>query len=81
MKNTLNEITKDIMSLASKKGFGTKPEEIELGEKFALLHTEVSEAYQAYRKNNLDGKNGFNEELADIILRTLHICGIYGIDI
>ena len=70
-----------IMEQAKEKGFGTKPEEINVGEKVALIQTEVSEAYEAYRHKNLHGKNGFKEEMGDAIQRILHLCGVLNIDI
>lgn len=78
---TLQEIQNKIMELAAEKGFGTTPEEISVPEKIALIHSEVSEAYEAYRHNNIEGKDGFYEELGDIIARVLHLCGIFNIDI
>jgi NTP pyrophosphatase (non-canonical NTP hydrolase) len=70
-----------IQQLAKEKGFGTAPEDINLPEKIALLHSEISEAYEAYRKKNIDGEHGFKEELADVLIRILHLCVIYNIDI
>ena len=52
-----------------------------MAEKIALIHSEVSEAYEAYRHKNIDGKDGFKEELGDVIQRVLHLCGIFNIDI
>jgi len=72
----LRELTSLILEQAKEKGFGTKPEEINVGEKIALIHSEVSEAYEAYRHKNIDGK-----ELGDAIQRILHLAGIFGIDI
>ncbi|MBI2023944.1 hypothetical protein HYT00_00915 [Candidatus Giovannonibacteria bacterium] len=69
------------MEQAKEKGFGIKPEDINVGEKIALIHTEISEAYEAYRHKNIEGKDGFNEELGDVIQRILHLCGIFNIDI
>ena len=77
----LRELTSLILEQAKEKGFGTKPEEINVGEKIALIHSEVSEAYEAYRHKNIDGKDGFKEELDDAIQRILHLAGIFGIDI
>src|SRR3989344_7922061 len=80
-KLTLNEFTKLVLEQAKEKGFGIKPEEINVGEKIALIHTELSEAYEAYRHKNIDGKDGFNEELGDVVQRVLHLCGIFNINI
>ncbi|MCK9272873.1 hypothetical protein M0P65_04980 [Candidatus Gracilibacteria bacterium] len=70
-----------IMQQAKEKGFGTKPEEINVAEKIALIHSEISEAFEAYRHNNIDGKDGFKEELGDAVQRILHLCGIFDINI
>ncbi len=69
------------MKQAKEKGFGIKPEEISVSEKIALIHTEISEAFEAYRHKNIDGKDGFKEELGDAVQRILHLCGIFDIDI
>ena len=69
------------MQQAKEKGFGTTPEEINIAEKMVLIHSEISEAYEAYRHKNIDGKDGFHEELGDAVQRILHLCGILGIDI
>jgi NTP pyrophosphatase (non-canonical NTP hydrolase) len=78
---TLNQITALIMSQAKEKGFGTKPEDIQVAEKIALIHSEISEAFEAYRHKNIDGKDGFEEELGDAVQRILHLCGVMGVDI
>lgn len=69
------------MKQAKEKGFGTKPEDISVPEKIALIHSEVSEAFEAYRHKNIKGKDGFEEELGDTVQRILHLCGILNIDI
>ncbi len=78
---TIPELTNLIMEQAQKKGFGTNPADINVVEKIALIHSEVSEAYTAYRHKNIDGKDGFKEELGDIVQRILHLCGVLSIDI
>jgi NTP pyrophosphatase (non-canonical NTP hydrolase) len=78
---TLQQLTELVMQQAKEKGFGTTAEELDVPEKIALIHTEVSEAYTAYRHKNLTGKDGFEEELGDIIQRVLHMCGSLGIDV
>ena len=80
-KITLDELTALVMQQAKEKGFGTTPEEINVGEKVALIQTEISEAYEAYRHKNIHGRNGFKEEMGDAIQRILHLCGVLNIDI
>lgn len=81
MKIDMKRLTGLIMQQAKEKGFGTKPEDINVAEKIALIHSEVSEAFEAYRHKNIDGKDGFKEELGDAVQRILHLCGIFDIDI
>ena len=69
------------MQQAKEKGFGATPDELDIPEKMALIHTEVSEAFTAYRHKNITGKDGFEEELGDIIQRVLHVCGALDIDV
>jgi len=78
---SLKELTKLVMDQAKEKGFGTKPNEISVPEKVALIHSEISEAYEAYRHNEINGKHGFKQELGDAVSRILHLCGIMNIDI
>lgn len=81
MTLSIKQLTEQVLKLATEKGFGSKPEEISVPEKVALIHSEVSEAFEAYRHNNLEGKDGFNEELADVVLRILHLAGVCGVDL
>ncbi|MEK7127993.1 MAG: hypothetical protein AAB933_00310 [Patescibacteria group bacterium] len=80
-KLTLEQIQILVMEQAKAKGFGTTPEEVNVGEKIAFIQTEISEALQAYRHKNIRGKDGFEEEMGDAIQRILHLCGILGVDI
>ncbi len=77
----LKDLTNLIMEQAKSKGFGTAPGEVIIGEKIALIHSEVAEAYEAYRRKDLDGPDGFKQELGDIVQRVLHLCGIFNIDL
>ena len=81
MSLSIDEVVRLVLEQAKEKGFGTNLDEINVGEKFALLHSEISEAYEAYRKKNIGGKHGLAEELGDALQRILHLCGIFGIDI
>ncbi len=78
---TIKQLTNLIIKQAEKKGFGTKPKDINVAEKIALIHSEISEAYEAYRNKKIDGKDGFKEELGDAIQRLLHLGGIMDVDI
>lgn len=78
---TVKQLTELIMQQAKSKGFGTTPDEISIPEKMALIHSEISEAYDAFRHKNIDGKDGFKEELGDALQRIIHLCGIFNIDI
>ncbi len=49
-----------------------------MAEKLLLVHSEVSEAAEALRIDDIDN---FKEELADIIIRLLDITGSIGVDI
>ncbi len=44
----------------------------------ALIHSEVSEALEAFRKND---KDNFTEELADVLIRVLDCGGGLGLDL
>ncbi|MDD5567437.1 MAG: hypothetical protein PHH01_04555 [Patescibacteria group bacterium] len=77
----ISSLIKLVMKQAKEKGFGTKPEDINVAEKIALIHSEISEAFEAYRHKNIEGKDGFKEELGDAMQRILHLCGIFDIDI
>ena len=69
------------MALAKEKGWGVKPDEVSFGDKIALLHEEVSEALKAYRKGNMNDSGGVAEELADLVIRAVHLAGIYSVDL
>jgi len=65
----LNEKMLEVREMADAKGFSTGEERI--WEMLALIHTEVSEATDAYKKGSSLEKVG--EELIDAIIRILHL--------
>jgi len=73
---------------AVSKGWWMPPER-PLGEQIANMHSELSEAWEAFRNGaSLDfwfvkeGKpEGFGVELADAVIRILDTCEAYGIDL
>ena len=76
----INKLQKLVMQQAKDKGFGVSPDDIIVAEKIALLHSEISEVYEAFLKNDFDGSQGVYFELGDILQRILHLGGIFEID-
>jgi len=78
---TIKELTKEIMKIAKKKGFGVSKSEINVGEKFALIHSQISSAYEGYRNKKIKGEWSFENEMAGAIQRILHLCAVLEVDI
>ena len=78
---TLKKLSELVLEQAKAKGFGVTLEEINVAEKVALIHSEVSEAFKAYRYKNINGKDGFTEEMGDAVQRILHLCAVLGVNI
>ena len=72
IKNLVSEIHEN----AVKHGWWDKPGDIPT--LLCLVHSEVSEALEAYRNND---ENNFSEELADIVIRVFDMAGGFDIDI
>ncbi len=68
----LKEIQKEILQNKINKGFNIT----DINKEFCLLYGEVSEAYDAYRKN----KDDLGEELADIAIYLLGISEILDLE-
>ena len=87
----INELAKTTNEACEKKGWNHS---FVLSEKLLLTHSELSEAYEELRaghnpqevyfskdKQGNDKPEGFGIELADLILRILHITAHEGLDI
>ena len=72
----LNIKMRQVRELADAKGFSSRPERV--WEMLALIHTEVSEATDAYKKGEPIEKVG--EELIDTIIRILHLLSALDLD-
>lgn len=87
---TINELVERAHANAKEKGFWDGDTH-NIGEKLALIHSEVSEALEDARKEprlialfdtNSSGKPvGFPSELADIIIRVADLAGFLEIDL
>lgn len=82
-KMSLNSLAVEIIEINIANGWNVlKPEQWEDTYKvpaiLALIHSETSEALEAFRKGD---KANFSEELADTLIRVLDCAGGLGIDI
>ena len=72
----LNEKMAEVRSLVDAKGFSSDPDQV--WQMLALIHSEVSEAADAYKKGKPLEVVG--EELIDAIIRILHMLSALGLD-
>lgn len=83
----LNKLGREIRQINIEKGFVSKQEESTLSfpARIALMHSELSEALEADRKNLMDDKlphrTGVEVEFADCIIRILDCCAAMSLDI
>lgn len=89
MSKSINEWCKEAYENSKNHGFHEGENE-NIGEKIALIHSELSEALEEVRKSHdLDevyfkenGKpEGFSVELADAVIRIFDLCGTYNLDL
>lgn len=75
--NGLNAYMTQVRELVDAKGFSS--DEGQIWQMLALIHTEISEAADAYKKGRSYDEVGI--ELADAIIRILHLCSALDVDI
>lgn len=83
MSENLMTLAEDIRHINRQNGWNvTTPDDWEKLYKvpaiLALIHSEVSEALEAFRAND---RENFAEEMADVLIRVLDACPGLGIDI
>ena len=84
--STINELCKKACDIAKSKGWDDNKS---FGELIALVHSELSESLEDYRKGYkeneiyFEGEKpcGIPSELADVIIRVFDIAGRYSIDL
>ncbi len=88
--SNLNQLSKDVHENNVQAGWWTdlktgKPKDRNVGELLCLVHSEVSEAMEGYRKGLQDDKlphrTMFEVELADVIIRICDIAGKFNLDL
>jgi len=72
----LNDYVREVRQLCDAKGFSSEPEQF--WQMLALIHTEISEATDAYKKG--EPLEAVGEELIDAIIRIFHMLSAMGVD-
>ncbi len=75
-KEGLNIKMAEVRALADAKGFGS--DEARIWEMLALIHSEISEATDHYKKG--EPLDAVGEELIDALIRILHLLSALGLD-
>ncbi len=75
-EDSLTQRMREVRALADAKGFGS--DEKRIWEMLALIHSEVSEATDAYKKGEPIDHVG--EELIDAVIRILHLLSALGLN-
>lgn len=88
----IDQMQQEVMEFVKSKGWADTAEIIPFPEAISLLHSEVSEALEAWRDNGLaswftkdqagkDKPEGVGSEFADLLIRLMHYAAIYDINL
>lgn len=77
---TINDLCREAFETARLNGW--HEEKREFGTLIALMHSELSEALEAYRKDSEEVMwANITQELADVCIRIFNACGEYQLDL
>lgn len=82
-RKSLNDLAIEIRSINEANGWNVtqlsdwKDNRYKFPAVIALIHSEASEALEAYRKGDMDN---FLEEMADVVIRVLDCVGCFDVD-
>jgi len=84
----LKDLAQESYAIAVSKGWEEDAKARTFGDECTLLHSEISEAFEAFRRRGFDswegpdGKpEGVASEFADLFIRLLHYCYVHKIDL
>ena len=85
MKTQIKELIEKATQIAHEHGWTIEwnkktidKKTLSVGDKISLCHSELSEALEAYRDDDI---GEFSIEIADVFIRLFHLCGDLDIDI
>ncbi len=82
LPKTIRQMQCEVDEFCKVKGWRDHP--VSFGEAMALLHSEVSEALEAWRRHGFEPQDDMQDvgaEFADVFIRLLDDCQLFGVDL